>query len=94
MFSACYGHVACLWPAGSKKDSKKGTIVNQTFELKIEGQTKTVEWDGQNGPDAAQRYAAAHPGAVVTGVRKPKRLRTSMFVASVALIVEPGDPRW
>lgn len=68
--------------------------MNQLFELKVEGQAKSVEWDGQDGPDAARRYVAAHPGAVVTGYRTPKRERTGVFVASIAQIAEPGDARW
>lgn len=68
--------------------------MNAPFELKVEGQAKPVEWDGQDGPDAARRYVAAHPGAVVTAWRTPKRERTGMFLGSAQNIVEPGDPRW
>ena len=68
--------------------------MNAPFELMIEGQAKTVEWDGENWFDASQRYVAAHPGAVVTGVRTPKRERVGVFVANVQQIVEPGDVRW
>ena len=68
--------------------------MNAPFELKVEGQKNPVEWDGQDGADAARRYVAAHPGAVVTGYRTPKRERTGVFVASIAQIVEPGDARW
>ena len=68
--------------------------MNAPFELKIEGQKKPVEWDGIDGVDAAHRYVAAHPGAVVTAYATPKRERTGVFVANVAQIIEPGDSRW
>lgn len=68
--------------------------MNAVFELKIEGQAKPVEWDGANGKDAAQRYVAAHPGAVVKAWRSPKRERVGMFLGSAQNIVEPGEPRW
>lgn len=68
--------------------------MNAPFELKIDEQEKSVEWDGKDGIDAAQRYAKAHPGTVVTGWRTPKRERTGVFVANVAQIAEPGDERW
>ena len=68
--------------------------MNAPFELMIEGQKKPVEWDEKNGKDAAQRYVAAHPGAVVTAWRIPKRERVGMFFGSAQNIVEPGDPRW
>ena len=68
--------------------------MNAPFELMIAGQKKTVEWDGANGKDAALRYVAAHPGAVVKAWRSPKRERTGVFVASVQQITEPGDQRW
>ena len=68
--------------------------MNALFTLKVKGQKQSVEWDGKDGPDAARRYVAAHPGAVVTHWATPKRERTGVFVANVAQIVEPGDARW
>ena len=68
--------------------------MNAPFELKIAEQKKTVEWDGKDGADAVHRYVAAHPGAVVTAWRTPKRERAGVFVASVSQIAEPGDSRW
>ena len=41
------------------------------FELKLAA-GKTVVWTGHDGVNAAIRYAAAHPGAVIIAYRKPR----------------------
>jgi len=41
------------------------------FELKLAA-GKTVVWTGHDGINAAIRYAAAHPGAVIIAYRKPR----------------------
>ena len=42
------------------------------YELRL-ASGKTVVWDGKDGKDAAQRYANAHPGAVITAWREAER---------------------
>lgn len=37
--------------------------------LLIAGRRAPVEWSGQDGLDACQRYADAHPGSAVTAWR-------------------------
>ena len=41
------------------------------FDLKL-STGAWVRWTGASGPDAAQRYADAHPGAVVVAWRWPR----------------------
>ena len=45
--------------------------MEQEFELKL-ATNQRVTWTGKDGKDAAQRYADAHPGAVVVAWRYPK----------------------
>lgn len=47
------------------------------WELKLAG-GRTVIWNGTSGEDAAQRYAASHPTAVVIATRNYPR--TGLFV--------------
>ena len=59
----------------------------QPFELLLSN-GKSVLWNGSDGPDAARRYVAAHPGAVVTAWRATD---THRVFAGLLPIVEPGD---
>ena len=58
-----------------------------TFDLKLAG-GKVVQWEGADGPDAARRYAAEHPGVAVIATRYSERV--GLFVGLLR-IVEPGE---
>jgi len=45
-------------------------MIEYDFDLKL-ASSAWVRWTGTSGPDAAQRYADAHPGAVVVAWRWP-----------------------
>jgi len=59
----------------------------QPFELLLSN-GKSVLWNGSDGPDAALRYVAAHPGAVVTAWRATEEHGVFPYTLP---IVEPGD---
>lgn len=43
-------------------------MIERVYELKLES-GKVVTWTGKDGPDAASKYVASHPGVRVIAYR-------------------------